>query len=130
MRRRGGSHARGVSIDDKTGHKVLGRKLRQDGETGSWTTDVDQVHPQRFVRTPGPDGAHWRPGRGLEQPMGHEWIMKTAVWSPDRAQNYTQRPFLRVAVGGNGSIPLAAGGDGFAPGAAVNVAINPLTIEA
>jgi hypothetical protein len=36
--------------------KVKGRKLRQDGERALLTVDPDPVHPQRYVRPPGPDG--------------------------------------------------------------------------
>lgn len=52
----------GVSYDARTGRKVQGRKLRQDGEKKIWTTDPDPIHPQRFLRNPGPDGGGWRPG--------------------------------------------------------------------
>lgn len=123
MRRRGGSYLRGVSIDDRTGFKVHGRKLRQDGETGVLTTDYDLPHPQRFQRNPGPDGAHWRPGRGVNDPRGDEWTMKTHIWSI--AGLHTQRPFLQTAF----RIRII-NGDGFAPGAAINIAANPLTWEA
>lgn len=127
MRRRGGSYSRGVALDDRTGHKVYGRKLRQDGETGVLTTDYDGPHPQRFQRSPGPDGTGWRPGRSADDPRGDEWIMKTGSWSPITGQ-HSQRPMLRFVLGERGH-PLIVGGDGFSVGAAINIAINELTFD-
>ena len=49
----------------RTGFKVRGRKLVADGERpGIWTTreNADQLHPQRFLNVPPPDGLTYRPG--------------------------------------------------------------------
>lgn len=55
----------GVTWDARTGMKVVGRRLRADGErVNLFTTDPDQYNPQRHMRAPGPDGVHWRPGAG------------------------------------------------------------------
>jgi len=92
MGRRGSSYNKGVSYDQRYGTKVLGRKLKQDGETGIWTTDPDPVHPQRFVRTPGPDGAHWRPGSGRMDAIGDTWDIKDAWWSVEDG-SFIRHPF-------------------------------------
>lgn len=86
MSHRRSNHNKGVTWDARTGFKVLGRKIKQDGERGTWTTDPDPVHPQRFVRNPGPDGAHWRPGSGRMDAIGDRWDVKDAWWSPETGQ--------------------------------------------
>lgn len=55
----------GVSYDQRTGLKVKGRQLRPDGENPNlWTTDPDELNPQRFVRPfSGVDGnRNWKVG--------------------------------------------------------------------
>lgn len=60
---------KGVTYDARTGFQVKGAKLREDGERrGLWTTEPDELHPQRFVRPPGPDNINWRPG--IPEPHG------------------------------------------------------------
>jgi hypothetical protein len=52
----------GVAYDQRTGFKVRGHRLREDGETGHLTTDPDIKHEQSYVRTPTPDGVSYRQG--------------------------------------------------------------------
>lgn len=59
----GRANRAGVTWDPRSGMKVRGNKLREDGERRHlFTTDPDQYNPQRLVRNPGPDGKHFRPG--------------------------------------------------------------------
>lgn len=121
----GGSNG-GYSFDQRTGFRVEGRKLKQDAEKGIWTTDPDPLHPQRYVRTPGPDGGHWRPGLPAHEKHGDDWRLKTYWWTIDGG--YQQRERLRLVAtptqGFSDSI-----GDYFSIGAAVNAAANPMTFE-
>ena len=58
------------TYDARTGFKVRGNKLREDGDRhGLYTTDVDPPHPQRFPVTPGPDNNYvFQPG--VASPQG------------------------------------------------------------
>lgn len=97
-RRRGVRDNDGTAFDSRTGREVLGRKLRQDGETGIWTTKPDPIHPQRFLRPPGPDGLGWRPGQGAMHAIGDVWRLGSGTWSPATA-TFTTMPFIRVSGG-------------------------------
>ncbi len=65
MSGRGRALRHGIAWDQRTGFKVRGRQLVEDGERrGILTTrdNADQVHPQRYVRVPPPDGLTYRRG--------------------------------------------------------------------
>jgi hypothetical protein len=56
------------TIDQRTGLRVDGRRLVQDGHRrGVWTSreNADPPHPQSYLRMPGKDGPDWRPGEDL-----------------------------------------------------------------
>jgi hypothetical protein len=78
---RGRALRTGVAFDQRTGFKVKGRKLIQDGERPIWTTreNADQEHPQKYVRVPGPDGITYRPGPPAMHSIGAivdcSWVM-------------------------------------------------------
>lgn len=121
----GGSNG-GYSYDGRTGFKVEGRKLKQDAEKGIWTTDPDPLHPQRYIRTPGPDGGYWRPGLPANESHGDDWVLKTYWWTID--EGYQQRQRLRFVVTPQQSFDAEVGHE-FSVGAAIATAANPLTIE-
>ncbi len=79
---RGRALRTGVAFDQRTGFKVRGRRLVEDGERpGVLTTrdNADQAHPQRFVRVPPPDGLTYRPGPPAQHSIGARvdlsWVM-------------------------------------------------------
>ena len=99
MGRRGVRDNDGVSYDQRTGKQVPGRKLRQDGEIGIWTTKPDQRHPQRYVRVPGPDGLGWRPGQRANESIGDVWPLYASTWTPI-TMTFFNHPHMRASVGG------------------------------
>jgi hypothetical protein len=113
----------GVSYDARTGFKVEGRKLREDAEKpGVWTTDPDPIHPQRFIRTPGPDGAGWRPGAPANHAIPAKIKLKTNGWTI--ANGFAQRPMLFVRA--NPVLPGA--GLSIGVSAAFHLQANPVTV--
>ena len=80
---RGRALRTGVAFDQRTGFKVRGRRLVEDGERAIWTTrdNADQAHPQRFVNVPPPDGISYRPGPPAMHAIGARvdlsWVMQS-----------------------------------------------------
>lgn len=91
------SRNRGVAYDERTGLKVRGDRLRQDGEKGIWTTDPDPIHPQRFLRNPGPDGRYWTPGIAKNESHGATVYLRGGTWSAESGMVY--QPSLLIALG-------------------------------
>lgn len=121
----GGSNG-GYSFDQRTGFRVEGRKLKQDAEKGVWTTDPDPIHPQRFVRVPGPDGGRWQPGMDKNESHGDDWVLKTFWWTIENG--FQQRPQLLVRIDKGRGFDVEAGAE-FGIGAAIAAAANPLTFQ-
>jgi hypothetical protein len=87
---RGRALRTGIAWDQRTGFKVRGRKLEQDGERpGIWTERswVDHQHPQRYVNVPPPDGLSYRPGpppmHALGDTVDMGWVMASDTHQPD-----------------------------------------------
>jgi hypothetical protein len=86
---RGRALRSGVAYDQRTGFKVKGRKLVQDGEQPIWTTrgNADQEHPQKYVRVPGPDSLAYRPGPPAMHSIGAIVDMSWVMASDTHQQN-------------------------------------------
>ena len=78
-----------MAFDQRTGFKVKGRKLVEDGERPIWTTrgNADQEHPQKYVRVPGPDGMSYRPGPAAMHSIGAIVDCSWVVASDTHQQN-------------------------------------------
>ena len=81
---RGRALRTGVAWSQKSGFKVRGRTLGQDGERpGIWgeRSWLDEASPQRYVSVPPPDGIHYRPGPPAAHSIGAKvdltWVMQS-----------------------------------------------------
>lgn len=87
------------AYDYRTGMKVNGDRLIEDGEkSGVWTLpeNADPTHPQRFRRPPGPDGTYLKPARPAPHAIPAVIRILPTSNAPQMAIN--PRPTVRVIV--------------------------------
>lgn len=94
---RGRALRTGVAWDARSGFKVKGRKLVEDGERpGVYTVRswADERHPGRFVHVPPPDGLSYRPGPPPMHAIGARVDLSYVIASDTHPLNggYTMQP--------------------------------------